>query len=256
MTYANVLYEVAAATATVTLNRPAKLNAYTVEMGDEVVDAFSRARADDAVRAVILTGAGRAFCAGVDLEQLKKHLSPSTSAASAVSGSEASRTARLGEEDFLRKFPLELLHFPKPVIAAVNGPAIGVGVTMILPCDVRLASENAKLGLTFAKLGLLPGLGSTHLLPRLVGMAKALELVLSARVVTAFEAAEIGLVNRVVAPDALLDEARALAQLMAEHRPEVLAAAKTALHYGASVSMEDAMRNEQAESARLRTSRS
>ena len=274
MTYANVLYEVAAATATVTLNRPAKLNAYTVEMGDEVVDAFSRARADDAVRAVILTGAGRAFCAGVDLEQLKKHLSPSTSAASAVSGSEAGRTAlstsaasavsgseagrtaRLGEEDFLRKFPLELLHFPKPVIAAVNGPAIGVGVTMILPCDVRLASENAKLGLTFAKLGLLPGLGSTHLLPRLVGMAKALELVLSARVVTAFEAAEIGLVNRVVAPDALLDEARALAQLMAEHRPEVLAAAKTALHYGASVSMEDAMRNEQAESARLRTSRS
>src|SRR5262249_25431696 len=256
MTYASVLYEVAGGVAIVTLNRPAKLNAYTVEMGDEVVDAFARARADDDVRTVILTGAGRAFCAGVDLEQLKAHLSPSTSAASAVSGSEAGRTARLGEEDFLRKFPLELLHFPKPVIAAVNGPAIGVGVTMILPCDVRLASENAKLGLTLAKLGLLPGLGSTHLLPRLVGMARALELVLSARVVNAFEAAEIGLVNRVVSPDALPDEARALAQLMAEHRPEVLAAAKAALHHGASVSMEEAMRNEQAESARLRTRRS
>src|SRR5262249_59896789 len=131
--------------------RPANVNAYPVERGDEVGDAFARARADDAVRAVILTGAGRAFCAGVDLEQLNAHLSPSTSAASAVSGSEAGRTARLGEEDFLRKFPLELLHFPKPVIAAVNGPAIGVGVTMILPCDVRLASENAQLGLTFAK---------------------------------------------------------------------------------------------------------
>ena len=243
MTYAHVLYEVAGGVATVTLNRPAKLNAYTVELGDEVVDAFARARADAAVRAVILTGAGRAFCAGVDLEHLKKHMAGDAAAAG---------RAKLGEEDFLRRFPLDLLHFPKPVIAAVNGPAIGVGVTMILPCDVRLASENAKLGLTFAKLGLLPGLGSTHLLPRLVGMAKALELVLSARVVTAFEAAEIGLVNRVVPPDALLDEARGLAQAMAESPPEVLAAAKAALHFGAAASMEEAMRNEQQASAALR----
>jgi len=253
--YESLLYAVEDGIATVTLNRPAKLNAYTVEMGDEVVDAFAHARSDAAVRAVILTGAGRAFCAGVDLEHLKKHLSPSTSAASPVSGSEAVRTARLGEEDFLRKLPLDLLHFPKPVIAAVNGPAIGVGVTMILPCDVRIASENAKLGLTFAKLGLLPGLGSTHLLPRLVGMAKALELVLSARVVTAFEAAEIGLVNRVVPPDALIDDARSLARAMAESRPEVLAAAKAALHFGASASMEEAMRNEQKASAELRAGR-
>jgi 2-(1,2-epoxy-1,2-dihydrophenyl)acetyl-CoA isomerase len=247
-------YEVADGIATVTLNRPEKLNAYTVEMGDAVVDAFARARADAAVRAVILTGAGRAFCAGVDLEHLKKHLSASTSEASAMSGSAAGalRSPRLGEEDFLRKFPLELLHFPKPVIAAVNGPAIGVGVTMILPCDLRLAAEDAKLGLTFAKLGLLPGLGSTHLLPRLVGMAKALELVLTARVVTAFEAAEIGLVNRVVPPDALVDEARATARAMAEGRPEVLAAAKAALHFGASATMEQAMQNEQRASAELR----
>jgi len=263
-------YEVADGVATVTLNRPEKLNAYTLEMGDAVVGAFARARSEAAVRAVILTGAGRAFCAGVDLEHLKKHLSSttseasapaeraavsmSTSAASAASGSAASalRSPRLGEEDFLRKFPLELLHFPKPVIAAVNGPAIGVGVTMILPCDLRLAAEGAKLGLTFAKLGLLPGLGSTHLLPRLVGMAKALELVLTARVVTAFEAAEIGLVNRVVPPDALLDEARATARAMAECSPEVLAAAKAALHFGASATMEEAMQNEQRASAELR----
>ena len=245
MAYESLLYAVEDGIATVTLNRPAKLNAYTVEMGDEVVDAFAHARADAAVRTVILTGAGRAFCAGVDLEQLKAHL---------AGGGAGTGRAKLGEEDFLRKLPLDLLHFPKPVIAAVNGPAIGVGVTMILPCDVRIASENAKLGLTFAKLGLLPGLGSTHLLPRLVGMAKALELVLSARVVTAFEAAEIGLVNRVVSPEALLDEARALAQAMAECRPEVLAAAKAALHFGASSSMEEAMRNEQTASAELRAS--
>ena len=162
----HALYDVADGLATITLNRPEKLNAYTTEMGDAVVAAFRRARDDAAVRAVILTGAGRGFCAGVDLDQLKAH----------QAGGTAAKGARLGEEDFLTKLPLELLEFPKPVIAAVNGAAIGVGVTMILPCDVRLASSNAKLGLTFAKLGLLPGLGSTHLLPRIVGRAKALEL--------------------------------------------------------------------------------
>lgn len=240
--YENIRYEIDGAAATITLHRPDKLNAYTTEMGDEVVDAFARARDDAAVRAVILTGAGRAFCAGVDLEHLKAHLA----------GGNASSKAKLGEEDFLRKLPLDLIAYPKPVIAAINGPAIGVGVTMLLPCDVRIAAENAKLGLTFAKLGLLPGLGSTHLLPRLVGIAKALELVLTARVVNAFEAHEIGLVNRVVPPDSLLAEARAMAVAMAECRPEVLAAAKAALHFGVGASMAEAMQNEREASARLR----
>ena len=238
----HALYDVADGLATITLNRPEKLNAYTTEMGDAVVAAFRRAREDAAVRAVILTGAGRGFCAGVDLEQLKAH----------QAGGNASKGPRLGEEDFLTKLPLELLEFPKPVIAAVNGAAIGVGVTMILPCDVRLASSNAKLGLTFAKLGLLPGLGSTHLLPRIVGRAKALELVLSARVIQAAEAAEIGLLNRVVAPEDLVAEARALGAEMAQCAPEVLAAAKAALLYGEGASMADAMRNERERSAELR----
>ena len=124
----------------------------------------------------------------------------------------AGETARrLGEEDFLRVLPLELLEFPKPVIAAINGAAIGVGVTMTLPCDLRIAADSAKLGLTFARLGLLPGLGSTHLLPRLVGPSRALELVLTARVIPAAEAAQIGLVSRVVPDAALQEEARALA---------------------------------------------
>jgi enoyl-CoA hydratase/carnithine racemase len=239
------LYEVADGVATVTLNRPERLNAYTTEMGDAVTAAFRRAREDAAVRAVILTGAGRGFCAGVDLEHLKAH----------QAGANASKGPRLGEEDFLRKLPLELLEYPKPVIAALNGAAIGVGVTMILPCDVRLAASNAKLGLTFAKLGLLPGLGSTHLLPRLVGRAKALELVLTARVIPAVEAAEIGLVSRVVAPEELLGEARALAAEMAQCRPEVLAAAKAALLYGEAHGMADAMAREQALSAELRAKR-
>jgi 2-(1,2-epoxy-1,2-dihydrophenyl)acetyl-CoA isomerase len=198
------------------------------------------------VRAVILTGAGRGFCAGVDLEHLKAH----------QAGQNVSEGPRLGEEDFLRKLPLELVAYPKPLIAAVNGAAIGVGLTMILPFDVRIASEDAKLGLAFVKLGILPGLGSTHLLPRIVGRAKALELVLSARTITAREALEIGLVNQVVPGAELAETARSLAAAIAAHRPEVVAAAKAAVNYGANHSMEEAMKNEERASAALREKRS
>jgi len=244
MSFESIRYAVEEGIATITLHRPEKLNAYTAAMGEEVCAAFDAARDDAAVRAVILTGSGRGFCAGVDLEHLKAHREGRSAGAGGG--------PRLGEERFLKSLPLELVSWPKPVIAAVNGPAIGVGVTMILPCDVRLAAEGAKLGLTFAKLGILPGLGSTHLLPRLVGMGHALELVLSARVIPAREAAEIGLVNRVVPADSLLAEARALGRAMAECPPAALAAAKRALHFGAGVSLEEAMRNEEAQSARLR----
>ena len=244
MTYENILFSVEDGIATITLHRPEKLNAYTTVMGDEVCAAFDRARDDAAVRAVILTGAGRGFCAGVDLD----HLRALREGRNAASG----RAPRLGEERFLKSLPLELVAWPKPVIAAVNGPAIGVGVTMILPCDVRLAADTAKLGLTFARLGILPGLGSTHLLPGLIGMGRALELVLSARVIPASEAAAIGLVNRAVPADGLLAEARALARMMTECKPEVLAAAKAALRFGAGATLEQAMRNEEAQSARLR----
>jgi enoyl-CoA hydratase/carnithine racemase len=247
MSFEAILYTVADGIATVTLNRPEKLNAYTSAMGEELCAAFDRAREDASVRALILTGAGRGFCAGVDLEHLRAHHQGR--------GQAAGSAPRLGEERFLRSFPLELLEYPKPVIAAVNGPAIGVGVTMILPCDVRLAADHAKLGLTFAKLGILPGLGSTHLLPRLVGMGHAQELVLSARVLLAPEAAEIGLVNRALPSDSLLPEAQAMARRMAECPPAVLAAAKRALHFGASATMEQAMRNEEAQSAALRAAR-
>ena len=240
--FRDIRFAVADGVATITLHRPDKLNAYTVEMGEEVVAAFARCRDEEAVRAVVLTGAGRAFCAGVDLDALRAH----------QAGSAPARGPKLGEEDFLRKLPLELVAFPKPVIVAINGPAIGVGVTMTLPCDVRLAAESATLALPFVKLGLLPGLGSTHLLPRLVGMGRALELVLSGRTIPAAEAAAIGLVNRTVPDAELLPAARELARTMARHRPEVLAAAKAALHFGAGATMAEAMRNEQEASAALR----
>ncbi len=242
--YENILYDLSDGIATITLNRPDKLNAYTTEMGDEVVDAFSRIRGDAAVRVAILTGAGRAFCAGVDLDHLKAH--------QAGKNASEGKAPRLGEEDFLRKLPLELVEFPKPVIAALNGHAIGVGVTMVLPCDIRIAAAGAKIGLTFAKLGILPGLGSTHLLPQLVGVAKARELVLTAKVILAEEAAAIGLLNRVVPPDELMKEAREMAQAMCKHTPEVLAFAKQALNFGATASMAEAMENEQNLSGVLR----
>jgi len=243
--YENVLFDVADGVATITLNRPDKLNAYTTEMGDEVYDAFGRVRDDDSVRVAILTGAGRGFCAGVDLEHLKAHRA----------GGAAGKGPRLGEEAFLRKLPLELLELPKPVIAAVNGAAIGVGVTMILPCDLRLAAAGAKLGATFVRLGILPGLGSTHLLPRLVGPSRARELVLTGRKITAEEAERIGLVNEVVPGESLLARAREVAAEMAESRPEVLAAAKRALLYGEGHDMAAAMRHEQETSAALRKPR-
>lgn len=246
MAHQTLLTDLTDGIGTLTLNRPERLNAYTTEMGEEVTEVLRAWREDAAVRAVILTGAGRGFCAGVDLDHLKAH----------QAGGNASQGPRLGEEDFLRKLPLELVAYPKPLIAAVNGAAIGVGVTMILPFDVRIASEEARLGLAFVKLGILPGLGSTHLLPRLVGRAKALELVLSARTIPAREALAIGLVNAVVPAEKLMASARELAAAIAAHRPEVVAAAKAAVSYGAEHGMEEAMRNEERASAALREKRS
>jgi 2-(1,2-epoxy-1,2-dihydrophenyl)acetyl-CoA isomerase len=238
----HILSDVSHGIGTLTLNRPEKLNAYTTEMGEEVTAVLRAWRDDAAVRAVILTGAGRGFCAGVDLEHLAAH----------QTGGNVSQGPRLGEEDFLRKLPLELVEYPKPLIAAVNGAAVGVGVTMILPCDVRIASDQAKLALAFVKLGILPGLGSTHLLSRIVGRAKALELVLTARTILAPEALEIGLVNQVLPPEKVMPAAREMAAAIAAHRPEVVAAAKAAVNYGSEHSMEEAMRNEERASAALR----
>jgi 2-(1,2-epoxy-1,2-dihydrophenyl)acetyl-CoA isomerase len=240
--YENILYEVSEGIATITLNRPEKRNAYTPEMGEEVCDAFTKLRADDAVRVAILTGAGKGFCAGVDLDRLK----------ALQAGTSAGKGPSLGEDAFVTELPRQLLAFPKPVIAAINGAAIGVGATMVLPCDIRIAAAGAKIGFTFTDLGILPGLGSTHLLPRLVGRAKALELVLTAKVILAEEAAQIGLVNAAVPADELANAARALARTMAEKEPPVLAAAKAILNFGESAGMEQAMLNEKAQSAELR----
>ena len=240
--YREILVETANGVATLTLNRPDKLNAYLPSMGDEIVHAFRWAQTNDDVRVLILTGAGRGFCAGVDLEALKN-------ADASAAGS------KLGEEDFVRKLPVEIWNSPKPVIAAINGAAIGVGATMTLACDLRLVAEDAKIGFTFAKLGILPGLGSTHLLPRLVGMGKALELVLGAEIIRGEEAARIGLAQYSLPAEHLMKRAREIAEGMAAMDPAVLAAARQALREGPGLSLADAMKNEQALSAGLRERR-
>ncbi len=232
MPYQHILYSVDERIATITLNRPDVLNAYTPDMGDEIVAAFRAAAADDSVRAVILTGAGeRGFCAGADRIYLQQPIPPGT--------------RLIGEEELIKSFALELANFPKPTIAALNGHAVGIGMTMILPLDMRIAADHAKLALNFSKLGILLGLGSTHLLPKIVGMHKAQELVMTARTITAQEAADIGLVNHVVPGDQLQAKARELALQCAECDPATLKYAKRALHYGASVSLEEAIANEQ-----------
>lgn len=232
MPYQHILYSVDERIATITLNRPDVLNAYTPDMGDEIVAAFRAAAADDSVRAVILTGAGeRGFCAGADRIYLQQPIPPGT--------------RLIGEEELIKSFALELANFPKPTIAALNGHAVGIGMTMILPLDMRIVADHAKLALNFSKLGILLGLGSTHLLPKIVGMHKAQELVMTARTITAQEAADIGLVNHVVPGDQLQAKARELALQCAECDPATLKYAKRALHYGASVSLEEAIANEQ-----------
>ncbi len=232
MAYQYILYDVADKIATITLNRPDVLNAYTPDMGDEVVAAFRAAEKDQAVSVVILTGAGeRGFCAGADRVYLQQPIPEGT--------------RLIGEEELIKSFSLELAMFPKPTIAALNGHAVGIGMTMILPMDMRIAVDTAKLALNFSKLGILLGLGSTHLLPGMIGMHKAQELVLTARTITAQEALVMGLVNHVVSASELMNKARELALQCAECDPLTLKYAKRALHYGVSASLEEAVANEQ-----------
>jgi len=206
MEYEQIRYDLADRVLTLTLHRPDKLNAFTEQMCRELLDAFDRADADDNVRAVLVTGAGRGFCAGADLSGGGKTFD----ASDAPRGIDAHRDG--GGLVSLRIFEMK-----KPVIAAINGPAVGVGVTMTLPMDIRIASSNARFGFVFARRGIVPEACSSWFLPRVVGVAQALEWTFSGRVFTADEALAGRLVNRVVAPDALLPTALAVAHEIADN---------------------------------------
>jgi len=199
MGFEHIRYEVDDRVCTITLHRPDKLNAVTRPMLGELVAAFDHADADDAVRAVIVTGAGRAFCAGADLS----------------GGARTFDRAARGDEGEHRDgggiVSLRVYDMKKPVIAAINGPAVGFGITMTLPMDVRIASSDARMGFVFARRGVVPEACSTWFLPRLVGISRAAEWVYTGRVFGAEEARESGLVSRVVEPARLMPEARALA---------------------------------------------
>ena len=204
MDYEQIRYAVEDGILTITLHRPEKLNAFTTRMMYELLDAFERADADDAVRVVIVTGAGRAFCAGADLS--------GGGGAFDYAGGPSIEDHRDGGG----LVALRIFEAKKPVIAAINGPAVGVGITMTLPMDVRLASNTSRMGFVFARRGIVPEACSSWFLPRLVGMQRAAEWVYTGRVFTADEALAGGLVARVVAPEALLDTARQLAREMAD----------------------------------------
>ncbi len=208
MQYETILYDVRHGVLTITLNRPERLNAFTGTMSQELVAAFDAADADDNVRAVIVTGAGRAFCAGADL----------------AGGAETfSRAAAEGQvpRDIAGLVALRIFRCLKPVIAAINGPAVGVGVTMTLPMDIRLASTEAKFGFAFTRRGIVPEAGSSWFLPRIAGISRAMEWCATGRVFGAAEAMQGGLLREVHAPEALLPAATALAREIADNTAPV-----------------------------------
>lgn len=212
MEYTEIRYEISDAVLTITLNRPDKLNAYTLVMDAELKDALNRADADDDVRVVIVTGAGRAFCAGADLTAGDKAFDYK------ARGLEASLEA---VRDPGGMTTLRLYDMKKPLIAAINGPAVGFGITMTLPMDIRLASEDARMGFVFARRGIVLEACSSWFLPRIVGISTAAEWVLTGRVFEAREALAQGLVAELLPPHDLMPRAYAIAAEIAQNTSAV-----------------------------------
>jgi enoyl-CoA hydratase/carnithine racemase len=211
VSYEEIAYEVEDRILTITLDRPDKLNAFTPKMFHELLDAFDQADQDDDVRAVIVTGRGRAFCAGADLSMGAQTFDD---AAQGGSGGQQDIGAHRDEGGQLT---LRIFQSTKPVIAAINGPAVGVGITMTLPMDIRLAAEDAKMGFVFTRRGIVPEACSSWFLPRVAGISRAAEWCYSGRVFPASEALEGGLVRSLHPPGELLPTARALAAEIAEN---------------------------------------
>jgi enoyl-CoA hydratase/carnithine racemase len=220
MTDKTIRYSVADGIATLTLYRPEKLNAFTGAMMHELIDAFDAIDADDQVQAVIVTGEGRAFCAGADLSagsatfNRSESVSPKRADGSSDYSTDQSR-------DGGGRLTLRIFRSLKPVIAAINGPAVGIGATMTLPMDIRLASEKAKIGFVFSRRGLVPEAASCFFLPRIVGISRALEWCYSGRVYSAAEMKAGGLIREVYPGDELLPAAREMAREIADNTSPV-----------------------------------
>ncbi len=223
-----ILYDVADAVATITLNRPDAMNSLTAALKSDLLDALGRARDDDGVRAVLLTGAGRAFCAGQDLREHAGNL---------LAGHGLDGTVRKHYNPIVRV----LTGMGKPVVAAVNGVAAGAGASLAFACDLRVASDRAKFAMAFTGIGLGPDSGASWTLQRLVGPARARELLLLGDPVDAARALELGLVSRVVPPGETLGVARELAARLAAGPTVAYAATKRALDFAAAHSLDEAL---------------
>jgi enoyl-CoA hydratase/carnithine racemase len=221
--FTQILYEVEDGVATITLHRPEKMNAFTETMRLEIAEAFDRTDADDAVRAVIMTGHGtRAFCAGADL-------TPANGGSVFANPEPVEDLADARVRDGGGKLTLRLFESKKPIIGAINGAAVGVGATMQLPMDIRLASTSARFGFVFARRGIVPEACSSWFLPKIVGLPQALEWTMTGRVFDAEEALSGGLVRSLHAPEDLMPAARALAREIADNTSAVSVAMTRAM---------------------------
>ncbi len=221
MTYSTIKYDSQAPVGLITLNRPERLNAWMPKMSEEMADAIERANNDRSIGAIVVTGEGRGFCAGADIEHTFK---------SRLDGRDPGSDTAGGQGGLPRGLDwISLVRSSKPLIAAVNGPAVGIGVTMILPFDVIVASEAAKFGMVFVKMGIVPELASTHFLVSRVGFGKASELMLSARLVEGREACEIGLADYAVPADGLLPKAFEIAKAISANPDPMLRMTKDLL---------------------------
>ncbi len=232
MPFETILYEVNAGILTITLNRPDKLNAMTELLLRELKDAFVQSGIDRDVRVIVLTGAGRGFCAGADLAAATEQM---------MSGGFSFKDNLIATYNPLI---LTMQSLPKPIIAAVNGVAAGAGMSLALACDMRIAAESAGFLQAFIKIGLVPDSGSTWMLPRLIGMTKALELMMTGRPVSAQEALVMGMVNQVVADADLADAVNQMAQAFVNAPTQAIGLIKQAVNYAATSSLEAALINE------------
>jgi 2-(1,2-epoxy-1,2-dihydrophenyl)acetyl-CoA isomerase len=236
MEFEQILYQKQAGVATITLNRPERMNAFTPVMIREWAQALEDARLDGDVRAVIVTGAGRGFCAGADLRA-----ESGVAQVARAEGRASAADLRNWLRDSVHYVPRQVALLDKPYIAAVNGAAVGAGMDMCSMCDMRIASEEARFAMSYAKVGLVPGDGGCYYLPRIVGLAKALELIWTGDFVDAQEALRIGYVSRVVPTDQLLPATRELAERIAKGPAVALQLAKRLVYRGWNASVEEAL---------------
>lgn len=221
--YQHILYETNGRLALITLNRPDRLNAWTPLMEEEFMGALNHASADAGIGAIVVTGAGRAFCAGADIGGFAERM---------PTGSGVSPATPMISREGSPEVPITLAR-SKPVIAAINGPAVGIGLTMPLACDIRIGSDKARFSARFVKVGISPECGSTRYLPQVAGLGNALYLALTGRIIESDEALARGLVDRVVPHDSLMDEVLALADEIANNPTNAVWAAKMLMHKNA-----------------------